>query len=452
MPHAMLSSWSNERHVMSNSSSTSQCMSTPPKQLWMAATLLLASLLAWPTAANEVDPSRPATIVVGAPRGHVVRARLGPHRHGQSRYALPASAKRLWRRSTFQRLLFPPLVDARGGVIAAAGTTLRYISASGKVGWRAALGSTIIAPPVLTSDGAIVVIGGDGMWRRVSASGKVTHRLKLGKRRTRTSTLPAPLALDDGSVVVAVEQRAKATSYALLRVASDGTEQARVPMPQLPSGALLAHAGGVLVTTRAGAVWHWRPPAVPRRLGAFGGLTPNGAVLVSKRTLVAVTRLSTVEALDLVSGKRSTIFSGQVIDDPVTFDAKSGMLLFSTAIGELIGVDARGQIKRRAPLSDQPIVSLKPPPRVARRFGRRRWRSSRHVASPPLLVGAAGRIAFVRHGGRFGLIDTSDRITWVAPWLCSRVLGVWPAGKGRLLVGCRSGMLSMWGQERAKSN
>jgi len=383
--------------------------------------------------ADGVDPSAPATIVVGAPRGFAPRARLGDTRLGQSSSLLPTSASELWRRELTSGLDFPPVVDASGGVIAAlVSPEVVRLGPDGRQSWRERLGGASAAvAPIITSDGSVAVLCTDGTFWRVSARGRVSHGVDL---QTRTKNAAAtPLALDDGSVILASER-------ALLHVDADGKVRARVPFSERAVGGLIAYRGGVLVTTQDGGVFSWRAPGSPRKLGDFGGMVQHGGALLSKRTLVAVVQRERVLALDLPTGTTTVLADGAGLrhfEGPVTLD-QAGIMMVTSGFGELFGLDGHGMLVRRV-LLDNIVLPTSTDAGVP--F------PSMFRATPPLIVDAAGTVAFVRNNGRFGLVDDQGMMSLLDPRVCSRPLAVLPSGKGRLLVACRSGSVILWGNK-----
>ena len=67
--------------------------------------------------------------------------------------------------------------------------------------------------------------------------------------------------------------------------------------------------------------------------------------------------------------------------------------------------------------------------------------------SPPIVVDDTGHIAFVRHGGRVGIVRPDGTVSVTSERLCNNPIGLQPAGDRRLVVACRDGTIWMLGSE-----
>jgi hypothetical protein len=390
-------------------------------------------------AAEALDPRRPAVMVVGVPRGFAPRERFGPSRHGMAPALLPERPTELWRQELPGGLEALPLVDSEGNVLAVLSNRMvAKLGPGGEERWRVSLGGADPAlPPVLTSDGSVAVLCVDGRLRWVSPSGALRSSGEL-ELRTRKAQA-APLALDDGSLIVAGEDQ-------LLRVAADGSPLARAELGGLPIGGLIAWEGMTLATLQSGEVVAWRPPAQPRSLGQLGGIPHGGGVLVGDKTLAAVVEATSLVALDLRSGQTKLLSGGpsaqRQLEGPPTLSLAS-TLAVSSVVGELLEVDPHGVVVRRLALDSSLALDAADGGAAGISFfGRVDLQPS-----PPLVIDADGRIAFVRATGRLGLVEpgASGRVSAVAQRFCSRPLGVTSAGLRRMLVGCRNGSIGVFG-------
>jgi len=390
--------------------------------------------------AERAHKVKPATIVVGMPPGFAPTHRLDPGRRGQATSTLPSAPRQLWERPLAGGLEQPPLVDAKGGLIAALTTPdlVRLDAGDGRQLWRTRTGSEpAVVPPVITSDGSIAVVSEDGTLWLVSAGGRVRFGVSLGMRTNKAQA--TPLAWDDGSVVVAGEN-------GLVHVAADGAVLARSRMGARPVGGLIPWRRGVVATSHAGDVYFWRAPATPRKLGTFGGQLEGGAMLAGPRTLVGVVEQDRVVALDLVTGSVTLLAGG---DDPlVQFEGPAtlepgGQLLVTTVAGELFGIDAQGVLVRRLALERLPVFfgadGGAPLPSIFRRPG--------GYSSPPLIVDPQGRVGFVRSSGKVGVVDAKGSVATANQRFCARPLAVLPAGAGRFVVACKSGLVALYGDK-----
>jgi hypothetical protein len=210
---------------------------------------------------------------------------------------------------------------------------------------------------------------------------------------------------------------------------------------------LLGWGAATLVTLQSGEVLAWRPPEPLHELGDLGGSPVEGGVLLGSRTLAAVVDSTAVVALDLHTGRIKLLSGGpdstRQFEGPVTL-APSGLLLATTVVGELLGIDAHGVVERRIALENAMLIygadGGAPLPSVFRRLELQ--------PSPPLIVDPAGRIAFVRASGRLGVVaptGLAEAVHVGTARFCGRPLGVLPAGPQRLLVACRNGSIGMFG-------
>jgi hypothetical protein len=391
-------------------------------------------LASW-AAADGIDPSTPTAVVLGTPPGVAISDRLGPSRLGRSDSALPESATEVWRRELAGGLELAPVIDSKGSLTAAlVSPDVVRIGRDGQQMWRTRLGSSApVVSPVTTSDASVAVVCGDGTLWSVSSSGTVRFKtnLKMSTRQARATPLPR----DDGSVVVAGDN-------SVVTVDGGGQITARAVLPSRPVGGLIAHQHGVLLTTENGSVYHWRPPARPRELGKLGGQLDGGAARVGPRTVVAVVDRRRVVALDLKTGSTTLLMGGDGLmqfEGPVTLD-QAGVLLFTTTIGELIGLNAHGVVVRRLALDDLPVLfgadGGTAMPSIFRRLETR--------SSPPLIADPAGRVGFARSNGRMGVVDPSGNVLVASGRFCARPLALLPAGDGRMAIACKSGSVAMY--------
>ena len=402
--------------------------------LSVAVGLGATALASW-AVADGLSPGVPATVVVGDPRGAAPRDRVDAHRRGRAHTLLPEAPKELWRRELAGGVVLPPVVDDRGGIVVALSSPdLVRLDEDGQQTWRVRLGAAAPSvPPVIASDGSILVVAEDGILWSVSAGGSIRFSVDLATSTKAAGA--APLARDDGSVVVAGSQE-------LVVVAADGSVRARTAIDGRPVGGLLPHEGGVLVTTREGDVWRWTPPGSPRRMGTFGGQMTAGASKVSSRTVVGVVERERVVGLDLVTGATTLLLSAAAfvapLEDTVTL-TPAGVLLATSVVGEVAGIDARGVLVQRGALEKVPTMFTTDagvPPMF-------RW--ARMSSSPPLVVDPGGRVAFARNLGKIGALSSEGVVHTASPRQCARPVALLPAGKARFVIACRSGSVAVFG-------
>jgi hypothetical protein len=386
--------------------------------------------------ADAIDPSMPRTVVVGAPRGFAPSERLDGQRTGRTKTSLPYPPVELWRRHISGGIEVAPLVDPKGNILLPLTVPeVMKLGPDGKEIWRARLGTAApLAPPVITSDGTLALVTSAGQAWGITPSGAVRYNVPLGIRGRDADT--APLALDDGGVVIAAGRT-------LLELGSDGAVRARTQIEDRAIGALIAGPEGTLVTTDAGSVYAWRPPGAPRRIGSFNGTPRRGAVLADPRTLIAVIDGKRIVALDMPTGTthvRAT--AGPVtssFDAPVSV-SPGKLALASSQTGVLLGLDAAG--------NERLVMSLERPPPPGSDAGAlvSFFGAVELKPSPPLIIDPQGRVGFARAGGRVGVVSPDGAVAVASEKLCSVPVAVQPAGDRRMLVACRDGAVWMLGE------
>ncbi len=330
------------------------------------------------------------------------------------------------------------MIDAAGGIlIALTIPEMVKLGPDSRDLWRDPLrlgNAPALAPPTLLSDGTVAVVTAAGIAWGITPAGGVRFSTPLGIRWRDADT--APLALEDGGLLVAA-------GNALVEIDADGVIRARAVLDEHAAGehatgAVLDSPGGSLITTASGNVYRFRPPAGPRKVGSFGGTTARGAVLADERTLLAVVDSHRLVALDLPTGTTHVRAGGIAFDGPPTVMEPGGLTLLTAQLGLLLGVDAAGNERFHVMLDRQPTggglspssafvqVELKP--------------------SPPVVVDAWGRVAFVRGSGRAGVVSPEGHVEIASDRVCASPVAVLPAGDRRMLIVCHDGMLWMFGE------
>jgi PQQ-like domain len=423
-------------------------------KLCRAASIALAAAVAAasPARGDTLDLTMPRTVRVGAPRGDAPSERLDPHRTGRARTQLPASPVEIWRRRVNGNIDVPPVIDAADGILVTlTNPEILKLGPDGQENlWqnRARLGnSSALAPPTLLSDGTIAVVTAAGVaWGFAPTTGSVRFSTVLGTRWRDADT--APLALADGGLLVAA-------GNALVEIDADGVIRARAVLDERATGehatsAVLDSPGGSLITTASGNVYRFRAPAAPRKVGSFGGTTARGAVLADERTLLAVVDGHRLVALDLPTGTTHVRAGGLALDGPPTVldpsghdggdphtPGPAGLALVSTQLGMLLGIDAAGNERIHVMLDKLPGAGLLPTNLFVQVDLK---------PSPPVVVDATGRVAFVRGNGRAGVVSPEGRVDAVTLERCASPVAVLPAGDRRMLVACHDGGLWMYGE------
>ena len=411
--------------------------------------LALALAFSGAAVAQTLDVGRPRTLVVGTPGG-ARTARVDGARTGRSRDPLPASSLRVqWQTPTGAPLDGIPVVDAsRTAYVVGARGEVVAVDRDGGERWRVSTGAVQPGPAALLSDDTLVFA--DALGEAVAVrNGAVRWRVRFGRG---DASHPAPLALEDGGVIVA-------TAHDLAALDVDGQTRARTTLPEAAAGPLVAANvnGGprVVAIGSSGTAWSWAPGAAePDRAGSFGGPIEGGAVLENARTLVAVTSGGTqFTALDLVRGTATTRMQAQSgalwLGPPAALAGSLFLTLLAPTAELLVAVDSTGtetlrvHLVSRAPLfaadgGVSPVVSLP------------------HAAP---LVDASGTVAFASTDGTIGTATAAggdgggSGTVELLTGACSgarmtggasdpgRVTGLAPLAPGVFIAACHGGML-----------
>lgn len=387
--------------------------------------------------AQRIDPRRPSVLVVGTPPGASPMQRVDARRSGMSKTPLPTGTLRVaWRKTTGLTIDQPALSGADGtlAVISVRGD-VTFLDESGDERATVKVGAAQVGPAAMTSDGTVVYAtsGGDVIGvRRSLAHPRFLTRIG-GERNTRA----APLALDDGGVVIA-------TTTDLVVLDAEGNVRSRVSLPEQPNAPLLAAGDKVIAVTTTGAVFGWMPGREPMRVGSFGAPIDGGAVLVDGNTLVAVIEGNHLAEVDIARGGRTTRSiapQGLYLGPPSLRTGTSGasattLLTLTHSRGFVVTLDAAGQELLRAPiasftpqtLADGGAPALVAPPH----------------AGP--LVDDRGAIAFAATDGHIGVVSPEGAVDTIGEILCTKgarsgVVGLTPFGAGAFVVTCDGGVV-----------
>jgi hypothetical protein len=417
----------------------------------LAAALLPATVagLASRADAEVLDPTMPVVVAVGAPRGHSVGDRVDARRTGRSAGRLPAKPVELWRRQTGATIETAPVVDSSGGVwVALAIPEVVRLSPLGGEDRRVRLGSSGAATsPTMLSDGTILVVTASGALVGVGRDGAVKFNSSPGIRGREVEV--APVGKSDGGAVLAAGKT-------LLDVAGDGTLRAKAELAERAVGSLLLSELGALAIGEAGGVYAWKPPLAPRKLGSFGGsvkrapggpAATGGAAMPSERMLLAVVDGKKLVSLDLKSGLSSVRAPsgplGLGLDGPPAVSAK-GIAYMGSEAGFVVGLDHAGDEVLAATADKVTLtVDAGPPMPMVRRYGAAMAIETK--PSPPVVIDADGRVAFVRTSGRVGVVSPDGAVSIATERACSTPVALVPAGEGRFLVACRDGTVVAFG-------
>lgn len=410
----------------------------------LAAGLCVAAvaLAAYAASAQRIDPRRPATFVVGAPAGAAPMQRVDARRTGLAKQPLPGGPLRIaWRKTIGLSIDQAALAGSDGtlAVVTARGDVM-FLDEAGEERSHVTVGAGSVGPAVMTSDGTIVFATSSGevigVKRSASNNQRPRFSTRIGGERAGRA---APLALDDGGVVVA-------SSSELVVLDSDGNVRARAALPEQVTAPLLATGDKVVAIGASGAVFGWTPGREPSRIGSFGAPVDGGAAFADATTLVAVIETNHLVELDIARGVRSTraiAAQGLYLGPPsVRAGSRGGsiatVLAMTPSRGFVVTVDPAGQETLRAPIAtfipqvlpDGGAAPLVAPP---------------HVGP---VVDARGTIAFAATDGHVGVVTPEGAVETIGEQLCSRsgrttgtVAGLTPFGRGSFAVTCGEGVV-----------
>ena len=414
--------------------------------------------------AQSLDPRRARTFLVGGARGVSPTDRVDSGRTGFARTALPPSNIHVeWRKALGSSIDHAPLVDDVGNVIVVAGRgDVVVMGPDGAEKSRAVTGAVQAGPPVLLSDGTIVFVSAGG--EALGVRGSVTRfRTRVG-RSEAVAPRVAPLALDDGGVVVG-------TVGELTVLDAQGNVRARTSTPEAVTSPLVSALGKVAFVGASGAVYLWAPGGDPSRAGSFGAPIDGGAALSDDHTLVAVThggtQLTAVDLVKNVAVTRSSAPVGVYLGPPAMRGDVAYVVSFTSTGSTLVGLDANGLEVARVVLTSTPLLlgadggvaPLVVPPHagalvdaagtvvVAAPEGPIGVATS-GPAAPPSAAPSAGADG----GGASVASISTGSVEFVSDLVCSRgaapggrpassTTGIAPAGNGAFVVACSNGAL-----------
>jgi hypothetical protein len=389
--------------------------------------------------AQRVDPRRPATLVVGAPGGASPMQRVDARRSGMSKQALPSGRLTVAWRKTIGLSIDQAALAGSDGTLAVVTTRgdVVFLDDAGEERGHVSVGAGSVGPAVMTSDGTIVFTTSSGEAvgvKRGSGPNPATKprfTTRIGGDRNGRA---APLALDDGGVVVA-------SSTDLVVLDAEGNVRARTALPETIAAPLLASGDKVLAVGARGAVFGWTPGREPSRLGSFGAPIDGVAALADATTLLAVIETNHLVELDIGRGVRSTraiAAQGLYLGPPSVRPGQGGtsiatLLAMIPSRGFVVSVDGAGQEILRAPIETRS-------PHVLPDGGAAPLVAPAHVGP---LVDARGTIAFGAMDGHVGIITSEGVVETIADQVCSRggskTAGLTPFGRASFAVTCLDG-------------
>lgn len=388
---------------------------------------------------QRFDPRRPATLVVGEPRGASPTLRVDALRTGFVRGALPEGPLRsAWQTKTVAPLEQPVLAGADDELTAVASTgDVAFVDPHGREVFRGGpRGIRTDGAATRTSDGTVVFVTSRGEVvgvRRGHAEPAFLTALGAGQ-----APRSAPVPLPDGGVVVALD-------HALVALDASGLVRARTWLEETPIVPLVARDGTLFVAGPSGVVRAWTPGSDARRIGSLGGI-PDGLVLAPSGRLVAIVDERRFVDLDPTTGAhapRSSFASGLYLGPPAVRAAQGSPPTFTTLAMTatqtfVVTLDASGAERARV------LVETTSPPSLPD-GGAAPLLAPPHVAP---LVDARGTVAFATPSGRVGVARPDGAIAWLGETKpCgtaahpSAVAGLTPLSNRAFVVTCRNGTL-----------
>lgn len=391
--------------------------------------------------AQSVDVERPRSLVVGSPSIGAGVASSNAAQTGVSTVRLPVGSLRTeWQASLGVSVESAPAVDSHGNISMVGDRGDFFaLSSTGEEIMRLATGFAQPGPCAVLPDDTVVFVDANA-----EAVAVRDRRVRWHTKFARASAgRPAPLALDDGGVIVAAGDE-----VALLD--SEGHERSRVVLPEPASALVATTALEVAIVTTGGAIWTWKPGAMEAiRAVSFDGPIDSSAVAASGPVLLAVAaggaRLVAANLVEGTMGVRASASAGSVWLGPPAARGDGVSLLALTGAGELaLAFDGGGREVGRAWVGSPAFGGADggaSPDRLAPRVGP--------------LVDSNGTLAFAAADGAVGVIarlgsmnPAVDRLPDVCPPSLgtrlppdSSVVGLAPLRPDAFLVACRSGMV-----------
>jgi hypothetical protein len=382
-----------------------------------------------------------------------------------------------WRRAAGPFVEHAPLVTAEGDLVVFSGRgDLVELAADGAEKRRVVVGNGPLGPGAILADGTIVTMTTNGEAVGIRADAQTAHvrfRTRVGDRGMLVSV--APLALDDGGVVVANAVRTSSHGGEPANVApallagpaaggawqsemavldADGHIRAKAMVPLAIVWPLVATKRGVAGISADGTVFVWLASGVggdPVRVGSFAGGLDGGAAALDGSTLVAVVDAKAVVALDLEKGDTKVLLasSSGVILGPPSVGGGTVWVLEATSTGtRLVALDSQGGVMPFPLSGGASGARLEPDGGIAA------VQAPIHTAT---LVDAAGRVAYAGPDGHVGVLSRSGAVDLGESLsICGRgapptgtrgtrpsagFAGLTPTHPGSFLVACESGTL-----------
>lgn len=375
--------------------------------------LALLALLARSAAAAELVTAQPHEFVLGPSPGYAVTAGVDPAHSRHSAELLPTAevARVLWQRQIPGGIGCNALVDGDGRVFIAGPGRVTQLAPDGALQFSQTEGFASPAAAALLADGTRAVLTQDGRVLGWSPSGVIAFdvALEAATASSASSLVPVP----DGGVLASVGRW-------LFEIDATRSVRAHTALPAPAQHTLLAGARAVVIDEQ-GRVFEWDRHEPLRPVGAFGG--PIAASLIDAGGLIALGSRRSLQRMDRANG----------------------------SVHELARFDASSLAPTLGWLASQRWLLMKYDGS---------WFTIEHGVAPAALGGRAEPPA---SSGLELLVDASGAVAWwaseaalhleTAPGVgheladvrCSVPANLAPAGRGRLLAACGSGLVWLIG-------
>lgn len=428
--------------------------------------LLLFGAICASARGQNLNPERPRTLVVGTASGPTTTERVDGRRSGLARDPLPNGGLRVaWRRSIGPGMESPPLVTMDGKILVfTVRGDLLELNEEGTEQARIGVGTGPVGPGTLLADGTVVTINMAGEAVGIFRS-SVRFRTRVGDRGMMVKV--APLALDDGGVVVVNGVKGGSSERfgsEILALDVEGQVRARAAVPEQVAWPLVSTDSGVAAVSASGTVYVWSPGGEPRRAGSFGGMLDGGAAAFDGSTLVGVVEATRLVAVDLVHGVSRVVVvaaggvagAGAFLGPPSVARGKTFAFELTRTSSRIAAFDSAGS-ETAFPVATFPLrleADGSPAPIVA-------------PVQTAMLTDASGTVAFGAPDGHVGVV-TASGLTELGEVIClhgpspanatsstsamqrqgpqggrpsAGFAGMASAGPGAFLVACEAGSL-----------
>jgi hypothetical protein len=383
----------------------------PPRR---AARWLLAALgVLLPAAALASDTSVAETLGGGGKAALASAPRIDARSSGAVQVALPENPVTSFHVKLSTPLRHAPAADGKGRLVIAHGAgKLSQLDAAGRLEWSVRVGpDSEASAPVIARDETRWLITQAGEAVGFGADGRELYRESLpGLTETRDVTL-VPLAAG-GLALSSARQVAELDRRGKLRFLARTREQVRH---------VLEAGGALLVIGNGGLVLRRDAEGNLVSLAELGGSVNGAAVAPDERRLFALVDDAHLVELDLVTGRRRTLFSDATVPlSSLAVGSRGELRVLSHR--SLLGFDHRGIELFRAPLGGGALAGSMDDDSLA-------------------LVDGAGTTALTLPEAGLLLVKADGAVTEVSGTVCPSPLRPTPVGPRRLALACGSGLV-----------